>query len=1210
MAGTPLASAFIRLRPDTSDFRREAERDLGDAGRRAGSEFGDEFGAGLSRSNAPEEAGQRTGGRFGGAFADSLKVAAGVAVAAVAGKAADALSEGFTAALDVGAARSKLQAQLGLTADESKRIGGVAGKLFAGAYGDSMEEVNAAVTSVIQNMDGMRGASSKTLEDISQRAITVGQVMNADVGDVTKAVSQLMRTGLAKNAGEAFDILTKGAQTGANASEDLLDTFNEYGTQFRKMGISGAEATGIIQQGLKGGARDADIVADAIKEFSIRATAGGKATDSAFKSLGLSGKQMTADIAAGGPKANAALDTTLDRLRGIKNPVDQAAIATALFGTQAEDLGAALFKIDPSEATKSLGALTGATDKANAALGDNAASKLESFKRSMTVNVTTVIANQVIPHLETLGAAFTSIGGSGPGLAAAAVPIVSIGIAAKVGSVAVNGIKTGISGISAAAGGVRAAATGIGSLASGFRSADAASSAFSGRMGTIGGAARSAFNAAASGARTAATATLSAASAASTAALAWARNAAAVVLSTARTVAAAVVQKAVAIATRAWAVAQLALNVVMSANPIALVVIAIAALVAGIVIAYRNSNTFRQIVDAAFRAVAAAGKFMWDSVLKPVFNFFSAALAAGGRGLSVYLGIAKAVWSGIAAAGKAMWDNVLKPIFGFLGTSISAGGVLFRAYLAIAKAVWSGISSAVSAGWNAIKPLFNFLGNAIGVSGTAFKVYLGIAKDVWNGVSGAVGAGWNKISGFFGQLKNGIGLVGGAFGAGANAIRSAWNKVQDYTKAPINFVIGTVYNKGIVGLWNKVMDWLHLPGNLRLGTLQGLASGGPMPVRPGIFNKPTAIVGEGNSSYPEYVIPTDPKYRGRAQALWQAAGGNLQMLQFGGIIDSVKSIASKAVNLGKDAIDLITNPGAIWDRLVKQFVPSAEGLRDSPWGHAAAEIPKLVLNKARDYALSIFKAFGASYGGDGQGVVNAALKYMGQGDDRGVNNNNIFTRQWGWPSGTPWCALFASTAIRDAKAGKRYPGYPTAAVEGFEGAMRHVPVSEGRAGDLATYGPGRHVNIIIKKVGAAYDTVGGNQGPVVSRYVRGGQAYVLRPLAAGGAISAARSSAFEQRTVFAQRNFDPYDDRDPLLGQLRKERRPLFDTGGFVSGWPFHASKPEAVLANSQWQDIHMLASRGARPPIIVNVNGVEGIPTEKQLTNALEQSTIMYGRW
>lgn len=56
-------------------------------------------------------------------------------------------------------------------------------------------------------------------------------------------------------------------------------------------------------------------------------------------------------------------------------------------------------------------------------------------------------------------------------------------------------------------------------------------------------------------------------------------------------------------ATKAQAAAQWALNAAMSANPIMLVVVAIAALVAGIVIAYKKSETFRNIVNGAFGAV-------------------------------------------------------------------------------------------------------------------------------------------------------------------------------------------------------------------------------------------------------------------------------------------------------------------------------------------------------------------------------------------------------------------------------------------------------------------------------------------------------------------------------------------------------------------------------------------------------------------------------
>src|SRR3546814_1665275 len=60
-----------------------------------------------------------------------------------------------------------------------------------------------------------------------------------------------------------------------------------------------------------------------------------------------------------------ALDLTLDSLRRMKDPTEREAAAVALFGTQAEDLGAALFELDPSSATKKLGDVGGAAKKAD-----------------------------------------------------------------------------------------------------------------------------------------------------------------------------------------------------------------------------------------------------------------------------------------------------------------------------------------------------------------------------------------------------------------------------------------------------------------------------------------------------------------------------------------------------------------------------------------------------------------------------------------------------------------------------------------------------------------------------------------------------------------------------------------------------------------------------------------------------------------------------
>lgn len=73
---------------------------------------------------------------------------------------------------------------------------------------------------------------------------------------------------------------------------------------------------------------------------------------------------------------------------------------------------------------------------------------------------------------------------------------------------------------------------------------------------------------------------------------------------------------------KAWAIIQGVLDALLAANPIGLVVLALGGLVAGLVIAYKESDTFRAIVDGAFHAIAGAASFMWDRVLKPIFRLW------------------------------------------------------------------------------------------------------------------------------------------------------------------------------------------------------------------------------------------------------------------------------------------------------------------------------------------------------------------------------------------------------------------------------------------------------------------------------------------------------------------------------------------------------------------------------------------------------------
>ncbi|MEV4320995.1 phage tail tape measure protein [Microbispora rosea] len=367
----------------------EAFDDLPDKARRGGEDASKGFTDGVG------DGGKSRLGGIGNGFMSTLKglgwAAAGAAIGGL-------IMKGLESAMDAEEAKAKLFAQLGTTPAQSKTIGAAAGKAYAAGYGENLGEVTDALKSVVQNIDGMRNASEDTLTTMAKRALDTATVMDEDVGGVTRAVSQMLRTGLAKSADEAFDVLVKGTQRGANVAEDLLDTYSEYSTQFRDLGLSADDALGIMIQGLKSGARDSDTVADALKELNIRVQ--DLSASKALQKLGLDAKDMASAFARGGKPAKEALDTILDRLRNVKDPTERYALAQQILGTKSEDLAKALLGIDPSKATEAIGKVGGAAKDAGDKLHDTASNKIEQFKRGIQAGLVDFLGGTVLPKVE------------------------------------------------------------------------------------------------------------------------------------------------------------------------------------------------------------------------------------------------------------------------------------------------------------------------------------------------------------------------------------------------------------------------------------------------------------------------------------------------------------------------------------------------------------------------------------------------------------------------------------------------------------------------------------------------------------------------------------------------------------------------------------------------------------------------------------------
>ncbi|MGI5274876.1 NlpC/P60 family protein [Nonomuraea sp. CA-218870] len=618
----------------------------------------------------------------------------------------------------------------------------------------------------------------------------------------------------------------------------------------------------------------------------------------------------------------------------------------------------------------------------------------------------------------------------------------------------VNGVRASIQTVSSIVNGARAVWGGLG------RAAQAAAGVARTAGAGIAAAARTAGSVASKGAtaawtgiqtaatragaaaRTAGTAIASAGRAAATGAvglgkvaLGYTRIATQALVARARVLATAVAQRAVAAATLVWAAAQRVLNVALKANPIGLIITAIGLLVAGLIYAYQNSETFRNIVQGAFRAIATVAQWLWTNVLQPIWNglVFLWQNVIAPAAVWLWQSVLKPAWDGIAAAIEWAWTNIIQPAIAALVLywQTILGPVITWLYENIVKPAWDAISTAIQWAWqniiqpavaalvlywqkvlgpvitwlwnNIVKPAFDGIGavikfawnNIIKPAVAALVLYwqtiLGpvltwlwekIIKPAWNGISEVIKVAWEKV--IQPAVKSFAAFISenlpDGFKKGVAMIEKVWNGLKEVAKKPVNFVIETVYNQGIVKLWNTVADALGLK-DLKLSPLPALARGGILPGTSSYRQGDDQLVAmrRGEGVYVSEAM-RDPYERARLHAVNKAAlhGKSLspfqgfQGLAGGGIVGDL--LASGV----RFAAEKLMNP--ILDQ-------ASKAMGGSPWGNMLLAWPKKMVSDV----ISFLEKKESEAGGPGaQKALAFARAQIGKDYKWGGTGPNVF----------------------------------------------------------------------------------------------------------------------------------------------------------------------------------------------------------------------------
>jgi tape measure domain-containing protein len=302
---------------------------------------------------------------------------------------------------------------------------------------------------------------------------------------------------------------------------------------------------------------------------------------------------------------------------------------------------------------------------------------------------------------------------------------------------------------------------------------------------------------------------------------------------TAATIGQRIATVASAAAARAAAAGQWLLNAAMTANPIAIVVVAIAALVAGLIWFFTQTELGKQIIQTVWGAIQA---------------FIGATVAW----FQTYvLPTVLAVFQGVGAVFGWLWQNIISPVFGFIGALIGAWwkvtSFIFQALVAVVTKI---IGPAIFWLWNSvISPVFNFIAALVTwwwntilkpqfdalvwvlqkILAPAFDwLWKTIIKPAFDGIGAAIKWVWeNVIKPVFDRLSDVIQKdIPKAFDEGVKFVKKVWEGLQEIVKAPIRFVVNTVLNDGLIAAMNGIADFLKIDKLPRIALPEGFATGG------------------------------------------------------------------------------------------------------------------------------------------------------------------------------------------------------------------------------------------------------------------------------------------------------------------------------------------------------------------------------------------------
>ena len=318
-------------------------------------------------------------------------------------------------------------------------------------------------------------------------------------------------------------------------------------------------------------------------------------------------------------------------------------------------------------------------------------------------------------------------------------------------------------------------------------------------------------------------------------------------------------------ATKLAELAQAAFNVVAGLNPIGAIVTAIAALVAGLVYFFTQTETGRKAwaalteafyafvdwISSAWSSAMESISSWWTGTWDGVSGFFSAyvvqpmqtawqVITAVWDGIVTvfktafaiivglvltpiklyiqawvavftwaYENVIKPVWDAICQAFTWAYESVIQPVFEQIASTwqwiAGIATLVFGGIVAFLEGVWASISAGVTSAWDLIVAGVTWYINTVwSIVSTVFTTVAGVVSSIWNGIASTVSGVWESIK-----------------TAASTAVQWVYDSVTGIFSSMSSSVASTFegMRSAIESVWNKVKGVAAKPVNFIIDTV-------------------------------------------------------------------------------------------------------------------------------------------------------------------------------------------------------------------------------------------------------------------------------------------------------------------------------------------------------------------------------------------------------